>query len=339
MQADEEANVVTEDMNGVAMPEASEPVTPDEVAQPTEAADPETPSVDEVAEPTAGPETPSVDEHAAAEEEAAQELIGALEAVLFAAGEPLSAREIKNVFARLWQEETEERRAVLEERLKRAMTLLRERWRDGGEHGFALAEVSEGLGFRSNPRYADVVRHLRESRPVRLSRAALETLAIVAYRQPATKPEVDHIRGVDCGGTLRLLLDRHLVRIVGKKEEPGRPLLYGTTKEFLSFFNLGSLAHLPSLREFNELTAESQEELDTFDGEAPPSLKELSESAKKLRLEEEPAVTALEEAVASLGATEDGTRAAFASQGIALGDEDEGAVEDEGKEQRDDDGE
>ncbi|MBC7792712.1 MAG: SMC-Scp complex subunit ScpB, partial [Clostridia bacterium] len=143
----------------------------------------------------------------------------------------------------------------------------------------------------------------------------LETLAIIAYRQPVTKPEVDHIRGVDCGGTIRILLDRDLVRIVGKREEPGRPMLYGTTREFLSFFNLPSLGQLPSLREFSELSDDSQEEIKEKLG---PSLDDLSRKAKKLRLDEEPAVAALDEAVVELDSTENKTRDAFAAQGITI---------------------
>ena len=86
---------------------------------------------------------------------------------------------------------------------------------------------------------------------MRLSRAQLETLAIVAYRQPITRPEIDEIRGVDSSATLKLLIDRSLVRVLGKKEEVGRPMLYGTTKEFLDFFSLGDLRELPTLREYS----------------------------------------------------------------------------------------
>ncbi|MEK7705691.1 MAG: SMC-Scp complex subunit ScpB [Myxococcota bacterium] len=248
----------------------------------------------------------------------ASDLVGAIEAVLFAAGEPMTVREIRQVFVRLWQDVPDEQRTVLEGDLATAVETLRERWRNGEDRGFVLAEVSGGFGFRSNPRHAQIVKHLHESRPVRLSRAALETLAIVAYRQPATRPDIEHIRGVDCSATLRLLLDRNLVRIVGKKEEPGRPLLYGTTKEFLSFFNLPSLAQLPSLREFHELTSESQEELETFEGGVRPSLEELSGSARKLNLAEEPALDQLDEAVANLTTTEATTRDVLAAEGLAL---------------------
>src|SRR5690606_15634178 len=86
----------------------------------------------------------------------------------------------------------------------------------------------------------------------------LETLAVIAYQQPITKAEIDHVRGVDCSAVLRLLLERDLVKIVGRKEEPGRPHVYGTTVKFLEFFNLRSLRDMPDLHEFRELTAESE---------------------------------------------------------------------------------
>ena len=95
--------------------------------------------------------------------------------------------------------------------------------------GIVLSEVAGGWMFRTNAGYAPFVRELTTQRPVRLTRAQVETLAIVAYRQPVTRPEVDDIRGVDCGATLKLLLERDLARILGKRDEPGRPLLYGTT--------------------------------------------------------------------------------------------------------------
>ncbi len=109
------------------------------------------------------------------------------------------------------------------------------------------------------------VRQLLAGRPVKLSRAQLETLAIIAYRQPITRPEVDEIRGVDSGGTVKALLDRGLIRVLGKKEEPGRPMLYGTTKEFLEFFNLKDLKDLPTLREFYELNEESMAKIRELD--------------------------------------------------------------------------
>jgi hypothetical protein len=112
--------------------------------------------------------------------------------------------------------------------------------------------------------YAERVRQYLSLRPVRLSRAQLETLAIVAYRQPITRPEIDDIRGVDAGPVLKGLLERDLVRIIGKKDEPGRPMLYGTTPSFLEAFSLKSLRDLPTLREYTELSEESRQ---TFESE------------------------------------------------------------------------
>jgi segregation and condensation protein B len=121
-----------------------------------------------------------------------------------------------------------------------------------------LQQVSGGYQFRTRTQFSPWVQQLIAGRPVRLSRAQLETLAIIAYRQPITRPEIDDIRGVDSTATLKLLIDRMLIRVLGKREEVGRPILYGTTKEFLDFFSLGDLRELPTLREYSELTAESR---------------------------------------------------------------------------------
>jgi segregation and condensation protein B len=117
---------------------------------------------------------------------------------------------------------------------------------------------------------------------VRLSRAQVETLAILAYRQPVTRPEIDDIRGVDSGPVLKVLLERDLVRILGKKDEPGRPMIYGTTTAFLEFFGLKSLKDLPTLREFTELSEDSrrvaERELgDVLDSQQPEVAEETHE--------------------------------------------------------------
>jgi len=124
--------------------------------------------------------------------------------------------------------------------------------------GIQLDEVAGGWVFRTSSAYAPFVRDLTKQKPVRLSRAQVETLAILAYRQPVTRPEIDEIRGVDSGPVLKLLLERDLVRILGKKDEPGRPMIYGTTTAFLEFFGLKSLKDLPTLREFTELSEDSR---------------------------------------------------------------------------------
>jgi len=124
--------------------------------------------------------------------------------------------------------------------------------------GVELLEVGGGYQFRTAAANAPFVRDLVAARPVRLTRAQLEALAIVAYRQPITRPEIDDIRGVDSGSALKVLLERGLLKILGKKEEPGRPLLYGTTQAFLEFFGMSTLRDLPTLREFTDLSDESR---------------------------------------------------------------------------------
>jgi segregation and condensation protein B len=128
-----------------------------------------------------------------------------------------------------------------------------------GISGIVLHEVAGGWQLRTSPDNADFARRFLRVKPQRLTRAALETLAIVAYRQPVTRPEIEEIRGVDCGAVVKALLERRLVKILGKKEEPGRPILYGTTREFLEFFALKDLASLPTLREFHELSEEHRD--------------------------------------------------------------------------------
>ena len=137
-------------------------------------------------------------------------------------------------------------------------TLLREVVAETAERGVQLVEVSGGYQYRTSPDTGMFVRELVSQKPVRLSRAQLETLALVAYRQPITRPEIDEVRGVDTGSALKVLLDRGLIKMIGRKDEAGRPLLYGTTPYFLEFFGLGGLRDLPTLKEFTELSDDSR---------------------------------------------------------------------------------
>jgi segregation and condensation protein B len=138
-----------------------------------------------------------------------------------------------------------------------------------------LVEVANGYQFRSAPLSAPFVRELVAQRPVRLTRGQLETLALVAYRQPITRPEIDDVRGVDSGSTLKVLLERGLLKILGRKDEPGRPLLYGSAPYFLEFFGMKSMQELPTLKEFTDLTEENRELFRRKTGEIP----DLSEAA------------------------------------------------------------
>jgi segregation and condensation protein B len=148
--------------------------------------------------------------------------------------------------------------------LKGTVQLLAGEYSTAGR-GINLVQVANGWQFRTAPGTADYLKRLHRAKPFRFSQSALETLAIIAYRQPVTRGEVETLRGVDSGGVIKTLLEKRLVRILGKKDVPGRPLIYGTTREFLELFSLKDLASLPSLREVGELERpeplESQEEL------------------------------------------------------------------------------
>jgi len=115
--------------------------------------------------------------------------------------------------------------------------------------GVELVEIANGYQFRTKPRWAEWINRLKKAKTVKLSRSALETLAIVAYRQPIIRPAIDEIRGVDSGWVLRTLLEKGLVKMMGRKDLPGRPMIYGTTRTFLELFGLNTLADLPTLKE------------------------------------------------------------------------------------------
>ena len=159
------------------------------------------------------------------------------EALLFSTTRPLSVAEAAEVLP-----------GVPSADIRRCLRELCEEHRER-HGGFNLLEVAQGFQFRSAPDLAPWVQQLRRAKPTRLSSAALETLAIVTYRQPVVRADIERIRGVDCGGVLRSLLERRLIRIMGRESVPGRPILYGTTREFLELFSLKSLESLPDLDE------------------------------------------------------------------------------------------
>ena len=171
-----------------------------------------------------------------------QHLKGLLESLVFVSDKPIKAGDLAKAASAP---------------IKEVQELLVELKAEFAHRGVLLDEVAGGWVFRTNAAFSPFVRDLTKQKPVKMSRAQLETLAILAYRQPITRPEIDEIRGVDSGATLKMLLERELVRILGKKDEPGRPLLYGTTPQFLEFFGLKSLKDMPTLKEFTELNEDS----------------------------------------------------------------------------------
>lgn len=140
--------------------------------------------------------------------------------------------------------------------VREVLALLRAKY-PADSSGILVEEVGKGFQFRTNPANQEHVRRLFDVKPPRFSRAALETLAIVAYKQPLTRQEIEQIRGVDCAGSLKTLMDRRLVRVMGKKDVAGKPFLFGTSREFMETFSLGSLSELPSMREIEDFLAAS----------------------------------------------------------------------------------
>lgn len=172
-------------------------------------------------------------------------LISILDSLLFVTDHPISLKEFEEVL-------TEFSKTQIQEALEEL-----EQMRAQESSGVTLSHIDNAYQYRTPKDNAEWIIRFNKAKPQRLSRAALETLSIVAYRQPMTRPEVDEIRGVDSSGVMKMLLERNLVKILGKKDEVGHPLLYGTTKDFLSFFNLQNLSQLPPLQEYTELGQES----------------------------------------------------------------------------------
>ena len=167
-----------------------------------------------------------------------------IEALVFAAEEPLTVEDLDELFP-----------GAGRDRLQESLDEVVRAW-DAAERGLQVIRVAGGYRMTTRPEHGEWVRALFRARNRRrLSGAALETLAIVAYRQPITTPEIQVLRGTDPAGVLQTLLDRRLLRVVGRKKVVGKPLLYGTTQEFLAHFGLNSLTDLPTLQEFGALAA------------------------------------------------------------------------------------
>ncbi|MDH3653960.1 MAG: SMC-Scp complex subunit ScpB [Myxococcales bacterium] len=237
-----------------------------------------------------------------------ESLKNVLESLIFVSSSPVTAKRLARAA-----------RATLAE----VQPLLDELVADYAHRGVHLYFVAGGYQFRSARESADFVKTLVAPKPIRLSRAQLETLAIVAYRQPLTRPEVDDVRGVDSGSSLKMLAERGLVKILGRKDEPGRPLVYGTSPRFLEFFGLSGLQDLPTLQEFSDLSDEHRALFEEKTGES------IDIAAAELA-----AAAAMEEAEEELLAQEEAAIAAAEAEAAAEdeddeGDEDDGDDEDE----------
>jgi len=165
-----------------------------------------------------------------------------VESLLFVADGPLTLQRIQEVIEGTSKEEI------------RSVVMELQHELESNRRGVRLVEVAGGFQMRTAKGNADWVKKFLGGRPARMSRATLETLAIIAYRQPITKAEIEAIRGVDVDGVISTLLERELIRAVARKDVPGRPFLYGTTQQFLELFNLKDLTHLPTLKEMEGIT-------------------------------------------------------------------------------------
>ena len=172
-----------------------------------------------------------------------EQLKAILESLLLAADGPVSADRLRSVVS-----EEMPRKEVTD-----ALRDLQQEYERAGR-GLRLVEVANGFQLRTPREHAEFVRRLTAVRPARMSRANLETLAIIAYRQPVTRAEIEEIRGVNVDGVVSTLLERRMIRIVARKDVPGKPFLYGTTREFLEAFNLKDLKSLPTLQEMEDMT-------------------------------------------------------------------------------------
>ena len=207
------------------------------------------PAPSEIAEPSGHDDT-------VAQAVAARELKAIVESLLFVSPEPLSVQRLLAVIGDVTKAE-----------VTQALRSLGEELEQEGR-GLRLAEVAGGFRLLTKQEYAGWIKRLDKSRSTaKLSRSALESLAIIAYKQPIVRSEIEEIRGVETSGVVRTLLERKLVRIVGRKEVPGRPIMYGTTKYFLEHFGLNDLSQLPPLREFKELGESEQAMLPMDDAE------------------------------------------------------------------------
>jgi segregation and condensation protein B len=164
-----------------------------------------------------------------------------IECLIFASEVPLTIEKIRDV---LEDKSKKELKELVKELIADYQKL---------ERGIIIREVAHGYQFCTKPEYAHLIHKMRKSKPYHLTQPTLETLAIVAYKQPVTKAEVELVRGVDCTGVLKSLLEKKLITFQGRKEVMGRPFLYGTTSRFLEVFGLTDLSSLPSIEEIKQL--------------------------------------------------------------------------------------
>ncbi|GAB6282050.1 MAG: SMC-Scp complex subunit ScpB [Ignavibacterium sp.] len=175
--------------------------------------------------------------------------LNVVEALIFSSDEPIKSTEIIKVIKGIDGDEIQISEEVIETIIKNLNQMYSE-----NNLSFRIIKIAEGLAFATKPEFSKYVGYLSSEKSKRkLSQQALETLAIIAYKQPITKPELEQIRGVNVDYIISTLIEKNLITIVGRAETIGRPLLYGTTSEFLKYFGLNKLSDLPKPREIEEI--------------------------------------------------------------------------------------
>ncbi len=189
-----------------------------------------------------------------------------VEAVIFASDVPLSLKQLKEIInepSKIFAKNGDQTK-ITEQDIKNAIDELNREYAERGS-AFRIIEIAEGYQFATLPEFAKWVGKLfKERTKKKLSQPALETLAIIAYKQPISKPEIESIRGVNVDHIIKTLLEKKLITIVGRADTIGRPLLYGTTKEFLKYFGLKSLSELPKPTEIEEIMREDDEKINSY---------------------------------------------------------------------------
>lgn len=186
-----------------------------------------------------------------------------IEALIFATDSPITVKEIKACLSTVFEED------VTKKQIEKAIVEIGAKY-DDPNFAIQVKSIANGYTFMTKPDYHDTLaEHLKISAKKRLSTSALETLSIIAFKQPVTKSEMESIRGVNCDYTVQKLLEKELVQITGRRDGPGKPLLYGTSEKFMNYFGLKSIDDLPKLRDFqeNENTIGEHESIETNNGE------------------------------------------------------------------------
>ncbi|MCL4428768.1 MAG: SMC-Scp complex subunit ScpB [Deltaproteobacteria bacterium] len=171
----------------------------------------------------------------------------AIEAVIFASEEPVSIERLLELF------NVKKEAKAKKEIILKALEFIKKEFNEKENHGIYLSINDNGISFKTKPEYFDVVSGSLKVKPLKFTGPQLETLSIIAYKQPVTKNEIDAIRGFDSGSTVKFLLEKNLVKVAGRKEIVGRPLIYKTTDYFIEVFNLKNLNDLPSIKEMEDV--------------------------------------------------------------------------------------